>query len=342
MNDNYSASFPPAKTDIAVLLIFFCRENHFRKVFDEVKKARPSRLLLYQDGPRNEGDKAGIAACRAIAEDIDWQCEVHRFYQEKNMGCDPSGFIAHRWAFSIVDKCIVLEDDVVPSQAFFPFCKEMLDRYEHDERIGMVSGFNIDETTENCPYSYFFTTSFSIWGWASWRRVVEKWDEHYTFLNDATTCRQLQGVMKKGHYRKQLFNIFKGHAATGKAYFETIFNAAIMLNSQMAIMPSVNMINNVGFSGESTHYQGSTLDTMPSSLRRIFTMKRQEIAFPLVHPPYVIEEVDYRERMYKVNAWDHPFVKIRYSLEELGKNLVRGNFSIIYKALVNRLRKFYR
>ena len=281
MNDNYSASFPPAKTDIAVLLIFFCREDHFRKVFDEVKKARPSRLLLYQDGPRNEGDKAGIAACRAIAEDIDWQCEVHRFYQEKNMGCDPSGFIAHRWAFS-------------------------------------------------------------IWGWASWRRVVEKWDEHYTFLNDATTCRQLQGVMKKGHYRKQLFNIFKGHAATGKAYFETIFNAAIMLNSQMAIMPSVNMINNVGFSGESTHYQGSTLDTMPSSLRRIFTMKRQEIAFPLVHPPYVIEEVDYRERMYKVNAWDHPFVKIRYSLEELGKNLVRGNFSIIYKALVNRLRKFYR
>ena len=83
-------------------------------------------------------------------------------------------------------------------------------------------------------------------------------------------------------------------------------------------------------------------DSMPSSLRRIFTMKRQEIAFPLVHPPYVIEEVDYRERMYKVNAWDHPFVKIRYSLEELGKNLVRGNFSIIYKALVNRLRKFYR
>lgn len=342
MNDNYSASFPPAKTDIAVLLIFFCRVDHFRKVFDEVKKARPSRLLLYQDGPRNEGDKAGIAACRAIAEDIDWQCEVHRFYQEKNIGCDPSGFIAHRWAFSIVDKCIVLEDDVVPSQAFFPFCKEMLDRYEHDERIGMVSGFNIDETTENCPYSYFFTTAFSIWGWASWRRVVEKWDEHYTFLNDATTCRQLQGVMKKGHYRKQLFNIFKGHAATGKAYFETIFNAAIMLNSQMAIMPSVNMINNVGFSGESTHYQGSTLDTMPSSLRRIFTMKRHEIAFPLVHPPYVIEEVDYRERMYKVNAWDHPFVKIRYSLEELGKNLVRGNFSIIYKALVNRLRKFYR
>ena len=98
----------PAQHDVAVLLIFFCRVETFRQVFHEVKKARPARLLLYQDGPRSDKDKPGIEACRRIAEDIDWQCEVHRFYQERNVGCDPSGFIAHRWAFSLVDKCIVL------------------------------------------------------------------------------------------------------------------------------------------------------------------------------------------------------------------------------------------
>ena len=89
----------PAKTDVAVLLIFFARPDTFRLVFDEVKKARPSRLFLYQDGARGERDCEGIAACRAIAEDIDWECEVHRKYQERNYGCDPSGFIAHSWAF---------------------------------------------------------------------------------------------------------------------------------------------------------------------------------------------------------------------------------------------------
>lgn len=46
----------PAKTDIAVLLIFFNRPEPFRLVFDEVKKARPSKLFLYQDGARGERD----------------------------------------------------------------------------------------------------------------------------------------------------------------------------------------------------------------------------------------------------------------------------------------------
>ena len=179
----------PAKIDVAVLLLFFNRPSTFRLVFDEVRKARPSRLFLYQDGPRSDKDLQGIAECRAIAEQIDWECDVHRMYQEKNVGCDPSEYISQKWAFSIVDKCIVLEDDDQPSQAFFPFCKEMLDRYEHDDRISMVAGFNVDEVTPGVPYSYFFTSVCSIWGWASWRRVIDKWDGSYSFLDDEFACR---------------------------------------------------------------------------------------------------------------------------------------------------------
>ena len=166
----------PAKTDIAVLLLFFTRSDTFARVFEAVRQARPSKLFLYQDGPRGERDMAGIMACREIASDahIDWECEVHRQYLDHNQGCDPSGFRSHQWAFSLADKVIVLEDDVVPAQSFFPFCKEMLDRYEHDERISMIAGFNIDEVTPDCQDSYFFTTAFSIWGWASWRRAAER------------------------------------------------------------------------------------------------------------------------------------------------------------------------
>ena len=60
----------------------------------------------------------------------------------------------------MADKCIVLEDDDVPSQSFFPFCKELLDRYEHDDRITMIAGFNSDEVTAGVPDDYFFTTVF--------------------------------------------------------------------------------------------------------------------------------------------------------------------------------------
>ena len=127
----------PYNIDVAVLILFFNRPQQLGKVFDEVRKARPSRLFLYQDGPRSERDMTGIMACREIVDNIDWECDVQRLYQERNYGCDPSEYISQKWAFSMADKCIVLEDDDVPSQSFFPFCKELLDRYEHDERITM-------------------------------------------------------------------------------------------------------------------------------------------------------------------------------------------------------------
>lgn len=331
----------PAKTDITVLLLFFNRSDTFAQVFEAVREARPSRLLLYQDGPRGERDLPGIEACRRIAADdrIDWQCEVHRLYQEKNYGCDPSEYISQKWAFSIADKCMVLEDDDVPAQSFFPFCKEMLDRYEHDERVTMISGFNIDEVTPDCPDDYFFTSTFAIWGWASWRRVVDQWDGQYSFLDDQYNMGQLAALARQRQYRKDMIPMFRHHRLTGKEYYESIFWASMLLNSGLAIMPARNQINNLGLTADSTHFTASARTT-PRRLRRIFTMKRHELSFPLRHPRYVIDNVEYKERLYRVNAWGHPWTKLCYSLEELWLNLRYGQFAHIGRSAARRIRKW--
>ena len=63
------------KTDVSVLLVFFVRDETFERVFESVRQARPRRLLLWQDGPRegNRGDLEGIKKCRKIAESVDWE-----------------------------------------------------------------------------------------------------------------------------------------------------------------------------------------------------------------------------------------------------------------------------
>lgn len=329
-----------ANVDVAVLLLFFTRSDTFQKVFDEVRKARPSKLFLFQDGPRNEKDMPGIEACRKIVSDenIDWECEVHRNYQEQNLGCMSAGFTSHRWAFTLADKCIVIEDDVVPSQAFFPFCKEMLDRYENDERITMISGFNMDEVTQDCPYDYFFTSAFSIWGWASWRRVVGRWDEHLSFLDDKYNLDQLQNLIKARGYKSNFIKTCRLHRNSGYPQFESIFWSFMMLNNGLAIMPSKNLISNIGATDESAHY--SALKTLPKAVRRIFMMKRHELDFPLKHPQYVVDNVAYLQRMNRYNAWDHPWIKIGRSLEELWLNLRYGNFHHITKSVMRRIRKW--
>lgn len=78
----------PSLVDVPVLILFFNRPQQLSQVFEQVRKARPSKLFLYQDGPRGERDLPGIKACREVVDQIDWECEVHRKYQEKNYGCD--------------------------------------------------------------------------------------------------------------------------------------------------------------------------------------------------------------------------------------------------------------
>lgn len=328
-------TLPPAQIDVSVLILFFNRADVLEKVFAEVKKARPAKLFLYQDGPRGERDMPGIMACREVVSQVDWQCEVHTMYQEKNYGCDPSEYISQKWAFSHVDKCIVLEDDDVPTQSFFPFCKEMLDRYEHDERIGMICGFNPDEKTTDCEGDYFFSTNFSISGWASWRRVLDRWDEHYTFLDNEEAMQRLHALAEERKLWKELIPRCYAHRAQGKAFYETIFHACLLLNSQLAVVPRLNQINNIGITEDSTHFSGS-VEMLPRGYRRLFTMGRHELQFPLRHPQYVIDHVAYRRRVYKIQGWGHPWIKVGRSFEELWINVRHGQWKNIWRSIGKR------
>ena len=324
-------------TDVSVLILFFNRPEMLNGLFQEIRKAQPTRLFLYQDGARNEKDRPGIEACRKVVENIDWPCEVHRLYQEKNYGCDPSNFMAQKWAFSITDKCIIFEDDDIPAQSFFPFCKEMLDRYENDERVGMIAGFNPDErTTDIGDDSYFFTTNFSIWGWASWRRVIDRWEENYDFLNRPTAIEKIKALTRERQLRKDFLPMCFAHRDSGKAFYETIFHACLLLNSQLAIIPKYNQISNMGVTNDSTHFAGS-VQTLPKGYRRIFTMGRHELEFPLHHPADVCDHVAYRKRIYRIMAWGHPWVKMYRSMEELYINLRHGQWGRITSAFTGRL-----
>ncbi|MEY8330536.1 MAG: hypothetical protein K1W19_10370 [Lachnospiraceae bacterium] len=312
--------------DVSVLLIFFSRSEQFKQVFEQVKKARPSRLFLYQDGPRadREDDIKGIMACRAIAEDIDWNCKVERLYQKENKGCDPSEYLAQKWAFSYVDKCIVLEDDDVPAISFFTFCKDLLDRYEYDNRIMLISGFNHEEVTKGLPYDYLFTSNVSIWGWATWKRVIDTWDAKYEFLEDEYAMRLFQLKLKNAQLLRGLTKVCERHKKENKEFYETILISNQWMQNGLSIVPRKNMITNIGIISDSTHFSGD-IQSQPKAMQKIYTMKRFEIKFPLKHPKYIMEDYEFKDRVYRIMGWNHPLVKIYRSLEVLLKRIARGN-----------------
>ena len=280
----------PWEIDVAVLCIFFVRDDCFSQSFEAVRQARPSKLLLWQDGPRNEKDMEGIEKCRKIAENIDWDCEVYRCYNEKNYGCDPSTFYSHKWAFSIVDKCIILEDDLVPSPSFFKFCKELLDKYENDERIDRICGTNLlDEY--NIEDDYFFSRWGNSWGWASWSRVAKKWEENYEFMDNEYAVSRMRELVPakdlKGHLEWEKTCLL--HKKEGIPYWEFLIGAEALLNNRLIIYPRVNMVENIGLDKNSTHAP-ENIEILSKTKQRFFTRKAYDLQFPLKHPKYIIED----------------------------------------------------
>ncbi len=309
------------KNDIAVLCIFFARPEQFKKSFEQVKKARPRVLLLWQDGPR-EGrpdDIENIQKCREIAEDIDWECEVYKNYHDTNMGCDPSTHLSHKWAFSIVDKCIILEDDIVPSQSFFPFCKELLDKYEHDTRVDRICGQTLYGGVPDKRFSYFFGRSGSSWGWATWKRVADTWETDYGFLNDPYYLDL--GRKRFGHksYERSL-QVTTQRKGEGVPYWEHIVGFRTTLHSGLVIYPTENMVENVGTSENATHAPAEIAE-LPKEIQQMFLTRAEEIEFPLKHPPYVIEDYHYFEKMMK-HLSPSPMRRLRRKVEHAYRKLM--------------------
>jgi hypothetical protein len=319
--------------DVPVLLIFWARDEQFAQVFEQVRNARPRQLFLYQDGPRKDqpGDIESIQRCRTIAETIDWNCEVQRFYQEQNVGCDPSEFIAIKWAFDHVDRCIILEDDDVPSQSFFPFCKEMLERYNDDKRMHIICGMNNLGVSTECPYDYFFASTGSIWGWATWKRNVDLWEEHYDFLDDPYSSPLVEAIVGKRY-----MNAYKRHRDTGRAHYESIMGSSCFLNSRLCIIPKQNMISNIGVCENTTH-GASSIDMVPKGIRSVFHAKAYDIEFPLNHPKYVVDDVNYKKQLDRLMGNGHPWVQIYRQCESIIRRCIACDFASLAKGMRRRL-----
>lgn len=298
----------PANFDLAVLLIFFSRTETFKEVFNAVKEARPARLYLACDGPREgrQDDYEGIAACKKIAEDIDWECEVYTNYAETNMGCGMRPQTAIKWVFENEECAVVLEDDCVPHAAFFPYMSEMLQRYKDDTRICIVSAFNHFSNWDCDKYSYFFTRVGPLGGaWGSWKRVWEKYDYCLEKIKDPYLQRLMRGDITHKRARR---NKVKEFIRTNKrltsgeniSYWDVQFSYLKYTQSFLSIVPKFSLASNIGLGAGATHGKDCISNPMPS----IFFAPEKVLEFPVCHPDFVICDHKYDDMVDE--KWGYP------------------------------------
>ena len=280
-----------------IAMVVFNRYDTAIKVFEQVRKVRPKKLFVIADGPRPNvpEDVEKCKKVRAIFDNVDWDCEVYKNFSEENLGCSKRPYTGFSWVFENVEEAIILEDDCLPNITFFKYCDELLKKYKDDERIMLISGTNQLKTWKRENYSYHFSNFGGIWGWASWRRAWKYFDIEIKLWKDEATKRLLKDRLSKLQYftRKRVYDELCNNSENTTAW-DFQWGFARLIQSGLAISPSVNLITNIGNGADATH-------TAKKSMVSELTSYSME--FPLVHPPYVMQDEEYDKKMFmKLNG----------------------------------------
>jgi len=275
---------PPHPLNTAVLFLVFNRLDTTKQVFNAIRQAKPPRLYIAADGARvsKEGEAEKVQAVRDfIQQNIDWDCEVKTLFREENLGCKYAVSGAIDWFFEQEEMGIILEDDCLPSQSFFWFCEELLERYQEDMRVWHISGDNFQEGIKRGDGDYYFSKYNHIWGWASW---ADRW-EHYNVdmdsYNSFDAPKQLLNIFNnkktQQYWRDVFLKVSQGKIDT----WDYQWTYAVLSNNGLSALPNKNLISNIGFGADATH----TMD-LESEHSKI---ERHDLSFPVKHPLFMLE-----------------------------------------------------
>ncbi|MCM1540475.1 MAG: hypothetical protein NC121_04370 [Blautia sp.] len=292
------------KFPIPVVLFTFNRPQLVSMQIEILKKVKPCKIFFVSDAARNgrEEEKKLVLQTRQLIDRVDWDCEINRYFAERNMGCDSIIVSALNDIFSKVDKAIILEDDCIPCISFFTFCMEMLDRYVNNSEIMYVSG------TKWVPqysmrYSYGFSYNTGTWGWATWKRAWKEW--HWDIREWEEKKNDWLSGVYSNRYRKHWIKDMESYICTGNIPWDYVWRFCV--GRRLSIFPAVNLISNMGFGEEATHTKEEEYG---------YSSKTGEI-HTIVHPPAIKEDLKYPcavEKEFKVPLW----YRIRRKLRKMG------------------------
>jgi hypothetical protein len=305
--------------DKPILFLIFNRPDLTRRVFDEIRLIKPRQLFIAADGNRKDhlGEEAVCIEARKITETIDWDCKVYRLYRDENLGCRIAVSSAITWFFKNVECGIILEDDCLPNRSFFYFCAELLERYKDSNEIGVISGSNHLPSNNNNSTSYYFSIYPHIWGWASWRRFWEQYDPDIELWSGTAKdlTQHLPNRFAVNYWAKAFNDVKFNHMDTWDIQLVHL----CVTESMCCVVPTVNLITNIGFDERATHTAKINHWNAPPT--------GEEINFPLCHPE-TIEVSRPFDRLDEKKSWGIPSssIELVYDKVYLAIRIIGGKF----------------
>ena len=237
-------------------LLYYCfrRPEHTRLTLESIAhnaEAKYSRLFIFIDGPKREGDEALGDEVEKIARSRQWCGAVEIFRRKENLGCARSVIAGLDEFTDRFGTAAVLEDDNLLSQYFLRYLGEALKRYADEPRVMEVSGYRYP-VSGIAPRSGFFCNCMQ-WGWGTWKRAWSNYERDGTKLlaqiENSTALTRRFNVENSFPYLEYLRNQVAGRIGG----WDIRWQATMLLNDGLTLFPAHSLSRNVGFDGSGTN-----------------------------------------------------------------------------------------
>lgn len=287
---------------VPIVLFTYRRLDTVKMILDEIEKIRPAKLYVFSDGARAEkqGEDQQVEKVREyIKSRITWNCEFVPGFAEKNMGCADRITSGLDEVFSKEEEALVFEDDAVPTQEYFYYCQELLEKYRKDTRIQYIAGFNFVGDTDCVENSYAFSFFGGLSGaFATW---ADRWNQ-CDFKMTSWPQVKREGALKKYFFQKELYRTYSN--ALEDSYkqlndgWDYQFQYDGMYQGRLAIVPKGNLAESYGYAAGAFHEQE---EKTAKRLKTRMERTKKEFSFPMTHPKEVVLDEQYDRLRQKVS-----------------------------------------
>jgi hypothetical protein len=141
-----------SKNQTPIAVISYNRTAYLIRTLKSIAPQVSKRpIYLFLDGPRNLQDLAAINISEQQAKKIIPQIKILR--AEKNLGVGWHQKKMREYMFERYDKTSFIEDDMELNQGYFNLLDSLLDEFEDNDEIAIVSGFG-GNTTKHCNHLF--------------------------------------------------------------------------------------------------------------------------------------------------------------------------------------------
>lgn len=237
-----------------IALFVYNRPQHTRQTVEALKKnllAKESDLIVFSDAPKSEAQVSAVAEVRKYIREIEGFKSLVIVERDINYGLGRSVISGVSSILDQSSRIIVLEDDLIVASSFLEFMNNALDKYENDQDVVQISGYMFPVSI-NIDTDAFFLPLSTSWGWASWKRAWDRFDQE---AKGIAKLRSDSGLRKRfnlgGAY--DYYSMLEGQLAGRIDSWAVRWQLSVFLSGGLVLYPHYSLVVNRGFDGSGTH-----------------------------------------------------------------------------------------